>query len=181
MLTCVSNRIYRLVLVAGEDISVDRHYSAPALLQVCRKIRNEAKSIYFLEQTFRVDVTGFESKYYSAWLHKLGGDEYYGKMVKGGNLALTTIGSDIRWKPLLVWCQAFYEGSLPGCRVIDQEGRSAAEKVASRAFRFVDKLKHKLDWKEIKEILWQYRLGIEDTAAGWWGFDDEQMLEEGDA
>lgn len=168
----IRNRIYRLALYKPGYILVNKNYKLPALLQTTRKIRTEAKSIYFLEHNFRVDVTRFRMVNYAALLHTLGADPFYEKMCNGENLTLTTFSEDVEWTALLAWCKAFYEGRMPQCRVVREDRRGCAEKVASRAFRVVDKLRHKMSWDEVKDILWQYKFMAEDSAASWWGFAD---------
>lgn len=39
------NRIYRLAILEDHDVTVDQDFKLPAMLHVCRKTREEAKSI----------------------------------------------------------------------------------------------------------------------------------------
>jgi hypothetical protein len=67
------NRMYRLVLVEADPNTIRSHPvrlapTPPALLQTCQQIRQEASSIYYQENLFRIHVHDFDATLAIRWM-----------------------------------------------------------------------------------------------------------------
>lgn len=67
------NKIYRLVLTSKEPLLVARTTISThkALLDTCAKVRNEARSIFWAENTFHVVIDGNDVTPIIAWINSL--------------------------------------------------------------------------------------------------------------
>lgn len=140
------NMIYRYALVEG-DIFMDPTMTQPAVLQLNRQIRSEAKQIYYQENNFYWALWANNAEKYIAWCTT-------SKQRRNAKCKWKLRGPR-NWANLLKWLEAFYNGE---CRAPsycnEQMGRTKTGKTAATARLLLltkkMKLDQKLEWKDVR-------------------------------
>ncbi|KAK5124394.1 hypothetical protein LTR85_001611 [Meristemomyces frigidus] len=155
------NRIYRLALVAHDDITVDKeNWKQPALLQVCKRIRKEGSSIYYEENKFGFDATDFNSDALISWFQH---GKRFPKSIEQGSCGPTGRND---WGNLLRWLKRCFEVRMFGISAADWS--SSEIKTAVTAFKLADNLRLvRLGWEQVHIALELYRQGLKDAGQVW--------------
>ncbi|EME44790.1 hypothetical protein DOTSEDRAFT_53774 [Dothistroma septosporum NZE10] len=106
------NRIYRLVLVEGVDEVhgyieyTNTGYDRPGLLNTCKAVRLEARTIFYYENNFFTTPTKYDSTTLLAWRQHL---PTLGIATKGIKARIRMLwGSEANWPNLMIWLQRFH-------------------------------------------------------------------------
>ncbi len=134
----IRNEIYRHCLVINEGrIMIDKQLKPPALLSVCRQIRQEATALWYLGNGFTIKLRSCDASLYRAWMSTIVKPLSL-KTNFEDNLILGINHYHINWKNLVDWCGAGWSGELSAVDMM-QHGTpatvviQAATNIASRA------------------------------------------------
>ncbi|KAK5739144.1 hypothetical protein LTR17_005445 [Elasticomyces elasticus] len=140
--------IYEYTLVQrGEDILVDAHWQAPALLRVSWRISEEASSIYYEGNTFTHDIQDCNADLMLKWIRYC-----FSLGIYDAN-SIMLINGRPNWTNLMRWCEALCEGKggisleCPGEKAQMESVMEAANEIAVHFCR-MDKA-----WQECKPVL----------------------------
>ncbi|KAM3425036.1 hypothetical protein BST61_g7005 [Cercospora zeina] len=103
---------------------------APALLQVCRQIRNEAARMYFEQTLFQLWIKDCKPGLLYEWVEmarRYIGDSCVDDLLSDGSIDYNTDGAD-DLDNIIQWCKLVLEGKLPEW---DREGDDITYGVAS--------------------------------------------------
>ena len=123
------NKIYKYCLIIGSHdaeystidnrngrfVVVTEDVKQPALLSVCRQVRNEALGFWYIENKFHVRINDYDASLYLAWRRHLNA---LGPKFKAQTIGYK-ISGDPDWKKLKEWCYAVWSG-LP--QISDKRG-----------------------------------------------------------
>ena len=156
----IRNEIWRAVLVETDAIEIPStgpRPTPPALLQTCRRVREEGIWIYLRDNTFSMLIQEFDARMYLSWIQ-------FSPLHMDCNLQFDMFPST-NWKALLYWLEAHYYGETD-----EQYPQSNAESrqnlsqnpplhqdAAIKLFETVDKITEAQifwpRWTEAREIL----------------------------
>ena len=151
------NHIYTYVLVDEDRIIIDRsRFVQPGLLRSCRQIREEARSIYYLNNAFGTSVRDLDPYNLIAFKRQAGN---FGPRTKTEIVIYTwpPEQGQLAWSNLMKWLEAYHNGRAPGLRG-KQEERSIRRRVVARAFDVIDTAE-RLPWEQAVKVLGVYRKG----------------------
>lgn len=149
------NLIYRSVLVQNRDIDVrSQGFDVPPLLSTCKKIRKEARSIFYYENTFAVEVYDFDTIIFHHFMRSL--KERSSGFHEQPSAVLNPRSTRPHWPNMLRWLELDHAGEiaagLPTARERLAEGRIPAIVVLSGMFTLVDGLRD-LPRRRVKELI----------------------------
>lgn len=149
------NIIYRYTLVKPDEIVVSAGAlppSSPALLQVSRQIRNEAKEIYHKENLFSFRIDDFDATTCIKWCASA-----HERYRSNHRWQLRKMGSgENRWVNLLNWLEAFYNRRCGGPATADNYKPSSDHNVAVyQMFKMVRNMRRAsgFTWESTREQL----------------------------
>lgn len=133
------NRVYELVLVQSRSIKITEDLKIPALLSVCRQIRKESLSIFYLGNRFRHTVLKCDTSLDTAFegnLERIGREISIYSLSKDVEVSYHIRG--VNWANLMDWCRKIYEKSSRGFEFgrkdkADTKVICAAHEIAYRA------------------------------------------------
>ncbi|EME82939.1 uncharacterized protein MYCFIDRAFT_80518 [Pseudocercospora fijiensis CIRAD86] len=110
------NRIYRYVLCGDGKLFVTKDTREPGLLSACRQIRQEARSIWLLENEFRFWVQNLDFSIMAAFFTRDMQRLLLTHRARCGQQFRFSIGMSALydWQKLMVWCKAVFEHRAPG-------------------------------------------------------------------
>ncbi|KAK4504855.1 hypothetical protein PRZ48_002818 [Zasmidium cellare] len=143
----IRNRIYRFALVESGNLDINPNGPGePALLRVCRTVRNEGRSIYYTENVFTLKITEFNGAKYMPFMWQF---DRYEPLVTKPNVMFDIRGR-ANWANLVEWVKADHRG--PGIRPNLDELAAESDYVMSGAFSLA-KTMHWLPWPMLEEAL----------------------------
>lgn len=164
------NDIYRSCLTDASRFSIklDDSFKIPDLLQVSRQIRSEASSIFFLENMFAVDFSDFNCSIYRAFTKQPLVAEILNDRRTGHVVMYPAVPheNNMVWKNLLEWLKLSHDdvwAPRPFATNFLQR-----RDVAAHAFDIVARMRGKLPWVQIEEVLEVYKRAVEQVAYGKW-------------
>ncbi|WPB02075.1 uncharacterized protein RHO25_006709 [Cercospora beticola] len=173
------NRIYRLVLhTAGEEdriIVTEFGHERPALLQTCKKIRNEALKIYYYENSFRIDMNSYDSALLARFTRKLrdlGLETHSAKPAKEYVECYLRYGDrEPNWANLLQWMKFVHSGLVPPRKLTPAErwasGRHSTVRIVISSMNNMVRCLADRPWEEVKKLLEDQRVVLATTNARW--------------
>jgi len=159
------NQIYRQVLVE-DQITMTPEGAAPltpppTLLQTCRRIREEAASIYFEENTFAFYVTSLDVCRVTEWADL---SEQHAQ----ANQILAFV-SQPNWANLLHWLELFYKDECAGFEEPDADRLEQHPEgaIVHHAFTMVGQLKEEpgMTWEKVRQLLESVHVCIKSAKA----------------
>jgi len=163
------NTIYRLVLIEPGKIQIhNQPPPEPALLRVNKRIRKEASSIYYKENTFRFHIRDFNIEVLrkccasaAQVLRKWSTSSRKRKRCHFNYMIYTCYD----WPELLEWLKAYYDGR---CINVGERHDKDACPVHS-LFGLVSEMKRKqdLEWEQVTKNLEYVHQGLRATKSGW--------------
>lgn len=107
--------IYRLALVDSQPIILtdDHGFEEPMLLITCKDIRKEAATIFYAENTWKVDAKDYKISTYLRWLRIVRAVCKRNEVLFSVAMSqTTTYGSyNPNWTNLVEWLKAFHKGT----------------------------------------------------------------------
>ncbi|KAF7190711.1 hypothetical protein HII31_07870 [Pseudocercospora fuligena] len=155
------NVIYRLALLEENGILVTQtNHTEPGLLQVCRQIRDEAKTIYRQENGFRLHVINYEpivpKSAHWIWKKSRFAWRFFGR------------ATGISRSNLKAWMKLFHAGRNVALSEDDVNVESRCVKIAARAARIVARSR-RLRWSKVEALLDEFIEGIAAADPAFWG------------
>lgn len=145
------NIIYRLVLLATENVPLGPRYKFPKLLQTCQQIRTETLSIFWLENTF-VMIT----RDYNARIPKQLAVSLSNSIPSARIDFYAMLCGYTHWPNLYDWLRAYHEGKAvgPGRAPIFSHGHQGEAGVVQACFEIAKKGRDRgLKWDVVAEML----------------------------
>ena len=170
------NMIYRLVLVGNERVEVTLDFQEPALLQVSREVRDEAKSIYYCENEFVLLISSFSPALPILWTLKM---NMLAKV--GGMDVLLDPDMDAHWPNLMLWLQHLHTGSIVSdLQWVEQENDNvdSCKDLVEIMFRQVEDSRA-TPWVHVEKAMGHFRGLMAAFGEGWApAKDGDQMMED---
>ena len=156
------NKIYRFILVSGNEIRLAGDArSQPAILRVNRQIRQEAISIYYSENEFRINIIDLNGNAMIPFRRLM---LRYRSRNRCGNFRLLAKQST-NWSNLKIWLRAFYDNCGLACGKIS--GKSANGRTIAAAFRMVLFARERRSWKEVEHSLEAFHDAVAAQNPAW--------------
>ncbi|KAI5367999.1 hypothetical protein Slin15195_G031330 [Septoria linicola] len=171
----VRNRIYRYALVDTGDLEItSTGPGEPSLLRVCKRVRNEASSIYYAENNFDLQIQRFNGADLQPFIRQSSRYEHLLNIdhPKHTNISMLFSGSP-NWDNLVAWIKSNHWG--PG-NLTPTRGDAVGH-----VFHFYDsafKLAETMDmlpWAKVERALKALRRGLKGMPSPWsegWDEDD---------
>lgn len=149
-------RIYEYVLAPKFKKKTITRYSLeqPPLLRTCKTIRAEARSVYYHDQQFQLDIKNFDSSLLQMFSKQTG--QYLYKV----DVEIKIMRSSKSWSNLLAWLEAYHKEIVIGFQCDMDCGHSACC-AASLAFDLVANVRDDLCWKKTLPLLELFKKGSE--------------------
>ena len=158
----IRNRIYNYALVEGR-IEIQSHSEPPpqpALLQVNRQIRSEARQMYYRENNFVWFINDYDCGTFIRWSQSSERRKHANHIWKMGGLCV--------WENVLQWLEAIYYNRVDGPAWHGEErvGDSAAVVHLMEAVRSMG-WDQGLSWMEVKANLQHMRRALAAISQDW--------------
>lgn len=153
-------RIYRASLILSHSTHVDNKWKPPALLQVNRRIRNEACEMFYLENHFTIACPRFSSKLLLRFLEYGGAALYRRRMMRAGTIEQDHGVVVPRWRNLATWLKLYHDKRVPEFIYRHADPDPPVPKLvelALRTFDIVDQLKGRGHWLAYS-LYWRVRV-----------------------
>ncbi|KAK4613901.1 hypothetical protein CLAFUW4_09311 [Fulvia fulva] len=149
------NKIYRYSICEKDGIEVPRTgREQPGLTRTCKQIRKEATAIYYLENIFLVDAPGFDRYTCERIERQARAHVNIGKL----DFLIDTEAYSYSWSELVKWLKLYHDGESDMWR-LDGEDLDDPYYIAAKAAEMVEKLKGKMGWDDIADVLGSYKEG----------------------
>ena len=156
------NKIYSDVLVDSNRIEIDRHVPQPALLEVCREVRQEAVKIFWTENTFNIYIRGYSGGLHCA-LERLR-RRYDAKLAASHTVEFGPVAC---WPALLRWLEQVHRGYSDGVGLGEEPEELDDEELLVFATFAIAKACSKLPWAEVVKLVEPQRIILERYDDGW--------------
>lgn len=154
--------IYRFALISTIEIDINNAFREPALLSTCRTIRQEAITIYYLENLFMIHCSDWDHTYVKKFALRL--LRQVGPEATAKTRSITAnLGSWTNKKNLLLMLKAFHGGEIAGLQNKDQ-GHTVAAIVG--AFKITREMRAH-PWMAVERVLGVYLEEVAKPKVGW--------------
>ncbi|KAK0255139.1 hypothetical protein LTR91_019939 [Friedmanniomyces endolithicus] len=154
------NQIYRFALVSLNIIHLE---GACPLLRKTSQLRNEAASIYYSENTFRMEIRAMAGAEMAPFRRL---QLRYRKSMRSN----FRYGLDdrVNWANLLEWMKAYHDPQIPVVRwyLSSERDRSSNGVIIAQAFEVVSKMKNDR-WSKVEGVLEAFHLAIATIEPAW--------------
>jgi hypothetical protein len=155
-------------------ITTERKPTQPAILRTCKAIRNEACSIYYLDNKFFFNIKDFNAASLLTFCRQAG------KYLDNIKIELHVSRYSKNWTCLLIWLKAYHRGATVRFQCADHGPRTLKPPAcggcaAGAAFDLVEETKDS-SWSKVLRLLEIYKSATETTSKRWshYGVDDEE-------
>ncbi|KAK5692882.1 hypothetical protein LTR97_010358 [Elasticomyces elasticus] len=159
------NAIYERVLPLGRRIRFDTYakLKLPALLQVCRQIRNETVGMYYNGNSFVIQTRGCKPGPCASWKQRL---QAMGLRNVKTDIAIM-LSSEPNWANLMQWCKAVHSGDAIG--PVQGYCHSSHDRFVAAAMDIARSYKGKPGtWDQCEALLKSLRYAIANYESKWY-------------
>lgn len=159
------NRIYRETFNHDEPVTItSNHFPEPALLRVCKQLRNEASPIFYGERTFKVDASHFRTDPTLIYKQKsFLVNEHFNVEMKG--LVVITTRS-FHWPNMLIALRRAHKGYPLGKDEKSEEPIDVLVETVNSAFATARDLRD-LPWHRVEPMMERYHNILTAHNGGW--------------
>lgn len=135
--------VWQFSLVEEDYVTITPDLQQPALLRVCRSVRQEAAKVWYSMNTFFIQVRDCDDTLLSAFTK-------YSQSMKVKIDVKGEIKGNENWSNLLIWCRRLYDGESRYLVTEEMQGRQAC--VISAAHDIIlQQLELDSDWDECEQ------------------------------
>lgn len=144
------NQIWRLVLLSPQPLPVVTQVGPlvkPGLLSTSQSVREEATGIFYLENTFHVDMVDFDSRIWTLWTKS---SPYFARKTTQLLIVPST-----KWRNLRQWLKNVFEGKAFGFRPCEAKDEpNTRGQFSGLLFKVLEREKAKRrSWEEVQVLL----------------------------